>query len=450
MKLVKDFDAFLKNRVNLSDVRIEQLDKRVAAVSNFLSQGEDAVSRNFIELVPQGSYSQRTIINPVGKNDEFDADVLLDMKEVNGWKAEDYVQELYTVFRSSPTYQNMVSRQTRCVTINYANQFHVDVVPFLTRHDTRYITNRRTNEFELTNPEGFNEWLEDQNRLTGGRLVKVIRLLKYLRDFKSNFSVKSVILTILLGGRVDNSVLWADPGHYKDLPTALKNLVSDLDEYLQANMTMPSISDPSCPTETFNHRWNQDEYANFRKWIHFYMDWINDAFDESDQDQSRKKWQKIFGEDFGTYSIGSVVKSSQAHLSRSDVKDTEEDITERWGIQISLDHRYRVKIGARVRKQAGFRDYELASYGNVVGIRRTIDFRIAQNNVPPPFDVYWKVRNTGKEAFDANAIRGQVVKDGGSRSKAEPTAYKGRHYVEVYIVKGGRCVALDHHPVIIK
>ncbi len=450
MKLVKNFDAFLKNRVNLSDKRIEQLDARVTAVGNYLSTGTDVIAENFIELIPQGSYAQRTIINPVAANDEFDADVLLEMNEVDSWDAEDYVQELYTVFRSSATYRDMVSRRSRCVVVDYANEFHMDVVPYLERHGERYITNRNTNTFELTNPEGFNAWLEDQNRLTGGRLVNVIRLMKYVRDFKNNFSVKSVILSILLGGRVSDGALWSDPDHYKDIPTTLKNIVGDLDTYLQANPSMPSIDDPSCPGENFNHRWNQQEYANFRSWIHTYLAWIKDAFNEPDQDESYKKWRKLFGDDFGTYAFSTITKSAQEHLTRSDVTNTEENITERWGIPVVLDRRYRVQLRGRLRQKPGFRHYDLPARGNVVGKNRTIDFRISANSVPPPFDVYWKVRNTGKEAFDANQMRGQVVKDGGSASRAEPTAHAGRHYVEVYLVKSGVCVAMDHHPVIIK
>jgi hypothetical protein len=46
-------------------------------------------------------------------------------------------------------------------------------------------------------------------------------------------------------------------------------------------------------------------------------------------------------------------------------------------------------------------------------------------------------------------IRGQIVKDSGSRSCTEPTSFRGNHYVEVYIVKNGVVVAKDHDPVII-
>jgi Adenylyl/Guanylyl and SMODS C-terminal sensor domain len=64
--------------------------------------------------------------------------------------------------------------------------------------------------------------------------------------------------------------------------------------------------------------------------------------------------------------------------------------------------------------------------------------------------VYWKVRNTGEEAIHADCIRGQIVKDTGSLRRDEPTKYRGKHYVECYIVKNGVCIASAHQSVVIK
>jgi hypothetical protein len=445
MKLSKNFDAFLKNKVNLSDARIESLDARVEAVANFLQRGDDDFASNFIDLIPQGSYAHRTIINPVASSDEFDADVLLEINEIEGWEAEDYVEELYKKFRGSSVYRDMVSRHDRCVKVDYANEFHIDVVPYMERHQQHFITNRITNEFELTNPEGFNDWLIERNRLSSGYLIKVIRLMKYLRDFKNTFSVKSVILTILLGGRVNDQAIWGGSDEYSDLPTALKNIVGALDDYLQANATMPSIDDPSEPTENFNHRLNQEEYTNFRRMINLYRGWIDDAYDEVDLEESKVKWRKLFGDKFGTYS--EVKKSTEAHRGVTGVADTEQKIEDRFDVR--LDPRLRVKIGARVSKRSGFREYELSTKGNVVLRNQKIRFRVT-HNIPGRVDLYWKVRNTGAEAIEANAIRGQIEKDSGAMQRTEPTAYRGHHFVEVYAVVGNVCVAMDHHDVIIK
>lgn len=448
MKLIKHFDAFLVNKVNLGDGRIKQLDQRVEAITNFVQTGEDIFAENFIDILPQGSYAHRTIINPVRPNDEFDADLLLEMNEVEGWEAKDYVQELYTVFRDSSTYRPMVSRHDRCIRIDYANEFHIDLVPYMERHDAHYITNRAEDRFELTNPEGYNEWLDERNRLASGRLVKVIRLVKHLRDFKDTFSCKSVILSILLGNSVSESAAWGDDSQYSDVPTALKNIVGSLDDYLQANELMPSIDDPSEPTENYNHRWDQDEYANFRTKIHVYRGWVDEAYEEQDAEESKTKWRRLFGEKFGTYDT-SVNKASLAHLGVQGVRNTDETLESRWGIRTRLDTSYRARLVGRVAKRNGFREYELGKYGNVVPRRTRINFRV-DHNVPGAVEVYWKVRNMGDEAIQADCIRGQVERDDGTLRRSEPTVYRGRHYVEVYVVKGGVCVAQDHQEVRIK
>lgn len=450
MKLIKHFDAFLVNKVNLSDGRIAQLDSRVTAVGNYLSSGEDVIAENYLELIPQGSYAHRTIINPVQTNDEFDADVLLSMDEVDGWEAKDYVQELYTVFRASSTYRDMVSRHDRCVKVDYANEFHIDVVPYLERHNEHFITNRVTDTYELTNPEGFNEWLDEQNKITGGRLIKIIRLLKFVRDYKNTFTVRSVILNILVGERINDVLVMNDADYYKDVPTALKNILKDLNDYLQANPTLPLISDPSCPTESFNHRIDQNQYSNFRDKISFYCGKVVAAYDETDLELSKTKWREVFGPLFGTYDTATVATSKNAHIGRAGINNTEQTLESRWKIPTVLNPRYTVRIGAVVEKKDGFRHFDLRKHGNVVGRGRTINFKIARINVPTPYSVYWKVRNTGDEAINANCIRGQVVQDSGSRTLREPTAFRGQHYVDCYIVKDGICVAMDRQIVTIK
>ncbi len=61
-----------------------------------------------------------------------------------------------------------------------------------------------------------------------------------------------------------------------------------------------------------------------------------------------------------------------------------------------------------------------------------------------PFEVWWKVRNRGEEAARLNQLRGEIRRGGpGSVVHREQTQYRGRHYVEVYIVKDGRVVATD-------
>lgn len=447
MKFMSEFNQFLANEVNLNQVKLDQLDERVGAVDRFLSSGDDEIASRFVQTIPQGSYAHRTIINPVGTFDEFDADLLLELQEEPDWSPSDYIEQLYKVFRASATYRGMVSRHCRCVKVNYAGDFHIDVVPYVERHGSYYIANRDDDIFELTNPEGFNAWLDGQDQLTGGKLVKVIRLVKYLRDYKNTFTCKSVILTILLGGRVNGALLSGDPDHYADLPTALCNLLADLSSYLQANPHMPPLTDPSCPTEDFNHRCSQERYTNLRRWVKYYSEKAAGALAETNAEVSRKLWREIFGDDFGV-ATKAVTKAAQAHRGRT--PDTEQFLERDLGIPVRLNRAYEVAISAQVQAKTGFRAYDLRGHGGAVIKNRTIRFRVARCTVPAPYKIYWKVRNTGEEAIRARDIRGRIELDQGNYLRDESTKYCGKHYVECYVVKNGVCVAIAHQVVVIK
>lgn len=450
MKLIKHFNSFLSDHVNLSESRLQSLDSRANSVSKFLKTGDDPISSRYIGIIPQGSYAHRTMINPVAKDDEFDADVLLEMEENADWSAKDYVEELYKVFYASGTYGHMVSRHAHCVKVDYANDFHIDVVPYLERHGSHYVTNRDYDLFELTNPEGFNEWLDGKNTIASGRLVKVIRLFKYLRDYKNTFSAKSIILNILLGGRVNSVLLLGDSKRYCDLPTAFTNILSDLNDYLQSNPSMPSVDDPSCPGQNFNHRWNENQYQNFRNRVKLYHDWARAAFDEIDRAESIRLWRKIFGDSFAEAPAASIAKSSATAVAVRNYTDTEQFIDRDYGIPEILDARYKVTTTANVVAKDGFRNFNLRRHGNAVGPDRIIEFRVSECTVPGSYQIYWKVRNTGLEARSADCVRGQIERDNGSRSRREPTKYRGKHYVECYVVLDGICVAKDHQVVVIK
>ncbi len=128
MKLVKHFNEFLLNNVNLNQHRIDTLESRVSTITNFL-KGSDSLKASFITAIPQGSYAHRTIIKPTVKKAIFDADVVVYLKPIKGWEPKDYIQKIYELFNSSSIYKGKASRQTRCVKLNYAGEFHIDVVP---------------------------------------------------------------------------------------------------------------------------------------------------------------------------------------------------------------------------------------------------------------------------------------------------------------------------------
>lgn len=445
MKLTNYFKSFLDNDVNLNSTRITSLDERTETITNLLRESEN-FKNNFLDVIPQGSYAHKTIIKPVKASLDFDADILLYLEEYSDLEAKDYVQELYQFFRDNSIYKDKVSRKTRCVTIQYANDFHIDVVPFLERHGEKFVTNRHDNTFERTNPEKYTEWLDERNRITKHNFVKVIRLLKYIRDYKQTFAIKSIILNTLLGEQVNDAALLEDENCYGDVPTTLYTVMKKLKTYVQGHEYMPTISDPGETGENFGDRWHQEGWAVFRSKMIYYSDKISEAYEETDKEKSLSKWQEIFGECFKKPEAKDEVSSNESNRNLVSYNNTEQQIAD-LGFPLQVNPIYKVRISGRVNKKIGHRHYELSTQGNKVGRNRQITFTLKNFNIPPPFAIYWKTLNRGEYAVDCNCIRGQINE--GGTTHQEPTSFKGNHFVECYIVKDSICVAKDRQSVII-
>lgn len=300
------FKTFLKDEVNLDDTRLDQLARRVDSVYSAL-KSDDTIGPHITGKRRQGSWAHRLIIRPQpGGN--YDADFFLEFDEVDDWEPKTYTNETYGALHRHSTYGKQEhGRKCRCVYLRYAPSngigCHLDIVPFVTLKDgRRVIVNRDDNQWEplflSTDPQGFSDWVRRRDELADGYFRGVGRLMKYLRDFRGSFNgVRSVILVTVLGHQVDD---WTstDPQRYRNLPTALVNIVEDLDDWLQGRWTKPHLLNPNNDGTDFDHRWSEETYRNFRDRIHSIAAEMRDAYDEDDPEKSVEAWQKLFGDKF--------------------------------------------------------------------------------------------------------------------------------------------------------
>ena len=80
----------------------------------------------------QGSYALGTLIKPVDDNDEYDADIQIVMNPNPKWEPKDYINQVNRTLSGNKTYADKLRLKTRCVTVDYAGDFHLDVVPRVT------------------------------------------------------------------------------------------------------------------------------------------------------------------------------------------------------------------------------------------------------------------------------------------------------------------------------
>lgn len=298
MQQTRHFDTLLRETVNLPQGRLDQLDGRVDSIYTAIRR--DTVLGDLVTgTTKQGSWAHKMIIKPKpGK--EYDADVLIHMDENPDW-ADDkgqYIEQLYWAL-GRVGYSGKASRKTRCVRVQYANDCHVDLVPYVSTASGTRIVNKTTGEWEDSNPEGFTSWMAEREAITNGNFRRAVRLMKYLRDHKNSFTgTRSIILTTLLGNQASYYTALSDPDAYRSVPNTLVTLVEALDTWMQAQETMPDVCDPSQPSTTFNHRWSQESYAYFRDRINKHAAEMRSALDETNADESERKWQALFGDGF--------------------------------------------------------------------------------------------------------------------------------------------------------
>ena len=290
---VADFSRFMSEHVNLNRSRYERLKRSDKAVSEYLAQrlvGYEKTER-------QGSYALGTTIRPVKDAAEYDVDRLVYLRYDRTKSPKDYIDDLYLCLKDNGNYADKLQKNTRCVTVNYAGDFKIDVVPCIAYDGGHFICNRKTNEYEETDGSGYRDWYNQKNRITNGNLKLVTRLLKYLRDHKQTFTAPSILLTTLIGDTVDD---WEDDAEFKAIPDALLTVVTRLDEFLQSRPTMPEIRNPALLSETFTRHWDQAKYSHFRDMVSSYARRIREAYEDDDEQLSVRKWRDLFGNEFGS------------------------------------------------------------------------------------------------------------------------------------------------------
>ena len=301
-----EFGEFLRDEVNLNPSRLERLKSGVRGVT-------DCLERNltgFQTIERQGSYALGTLIKPVDGGDEYDVDIQVVMNPNPEMEPKDYISKVRKALKADQTYADKVRLKTRCVTVDYAGDFHLDVVPRITDDGTHYIFNRIENEREETDGTGYRDWFNDKSRITGGNLKRVVRLLKYLRNLKGNYTAKSIILTTLAANAIEES----DEGTeaVSTIADTLVTALTRMDDYLQENPTMPEIKNPALPSENFNRHWDQTKYANFRKMVNSHARKARDAKNATTSEEAIPLWQDLFGDKFGKGSSGDGGKGSSS------------------------------------------------------------------------------------------------------------------------------------------
>ncbi|MFW2491709.1 nucleotidyltransferase [Clostridium chromiireducens] len=484
-------EKIVKN-LNIPETRYEQAEKSYKSISEWLNRENSSVINTQAQIYPQGSFRLGTVIKPITENDEYDIDLVcnleLSKKTISQRELKIDIGEEIKAYANEHGMIKEPEEGKRCWTLNYADgaQFHVDILPTvpngnefkLLLESKGYKNNysdssiaitdnthpnyeKITDDWYCSNPKGYADWFKERMKVQYENekhilmekysasieqieeykvktpLQKVIQLLKRHRDimFQEDQDDKpiSIIITTLAAHAYNNE---------HNLVDAYINIVNRMESFITSKENAYWVENPVNPLENFADKWdsNPKRMENFFKWINQVKIDISKSLEEEFID-TVEKYKITYGE--------KIINESVRELQFK--SDSQNSILGNLIINNSLSHRKKPKwqminygdisITTYLVKN-GFQDYKLK--GDEV-IEKKCELRFeAKTNIEKPYKIYWQVTNTGKEAEQANCLRGDFydgILEKGKLVRKEDTLYTGKHLVECFVVKNGACVA---------
>lgn len=308
---------FIVELLDIPPSHYEQAEERYRKFGEWLHRPESTLREFDPQVYLQGSFLYGTVNRPLFKRDEYDLDMVCELRIAKGGMSQSEVKRLLgnevRAYAERYGFREPAEEKDRCWRLNYADHvsFHMDILPCVPEDKqvvamiralgvpmhlaatSVAITDRRherytqiTHDWYTSNPRGLGEWFQEhmrpvaearirslvENRLYASitdvpayewktPLQQSIQLLKRHRDvmFRDNpeWAPISMIITVLAA-----RAYLGEPS----IAEAIHNIVDRMPQFVGDRW--PRIPNPVNPGEDFADRWARDRRyeENFWTW----------------------------------------------------------------------------------------------------------------------------------------------------------------------------------------
>lgn len=284
--------------LQLTPTQYQDAEGKYKAVGKWLGDPGSPLEQLDPDIFAQGSLRLDTTVKPL-RHLEYDLDLvcLVQVARVTPLQVYNLILER---MRSHGTYDGLIVELPRCIRLDYANQFHLDIVPAIPDphcppgETCLLIPDREKKIWRPSNPKGYASWFERQTIIKLAAnfyerkeieplrepapaylkppLKLAVQLLKRWRDVafkdREKLAPSSIILTTLAGH------LYRNERHPTD---ALLTILDGI--YTWSNQRDIRLKNPSNDKEWITDRWNEKPE-------------MYDAFIEAIYDL-RTRWHKL-------------------------------------------------------------------------------------------------------------------------------------------------------------
>lgn len=400
---------------------------------------ENKTSYSIVETCVQGSVAMSTVVQNEDGDYDIDVAVVFD-KSALGDKGAQSTRNLVAnaLKRKTKQFNAEPEVKTSCVRIKYADGYHIDFAVYRRYYDLWndcWVYEHAGSDWTKRDLRGLNEWFKTQNDNSEGKLRKVVRLSKMFCKYRKSWKnmPSGLLQTVLCDEKLQESYKRIDELFYY----TMKEIVNRLE-------TNTSVSAPVDDGRDLTPR-NLDtqRMTNWKNRLKSKLEDLDILFkDDCSKADALLAWYGFFNHDYWNEQISEAASYSLKPLSKAVCAfvDNEQYIEELYPVKLS----YYCRVSCIVTGN-GWRPKPLTELLSILKhylphnfeIRCTLDY----TNCPPPYKIFWKVKNVGPEAARRNQIRGQIVEKG--NCIVEHSNFFGNHYIECYVVKEGVCVAKE-------
>ncbi len=461
MTIEEFFDDFLQTNVNLvkvcdgecdgsnKDCDICLVTSKYKNLVDILQKGLKIQPSDDEENKPSyfltGSYRRHTMIRPPKDVDLF---IVLDNGEYRDSDLDELISPKDLLEKVRDAIENNlkdekieIKMQQHSVCVLYDNNFSIDVIPAFETDDKKLykipdVEESDTGKYINSNPqihyEHINKITEDTSVEGKKRFKRVVRLLKYIKTqtFRnSDIKIRSFHFELLAA-----KILGAK--QIKSYSTGINDFLLEVENYFD----QPCIIDPA------NKENKVDDY------VEDFTEEIKNTIKAELHALSEIAQQAVAYENFGNddKAIGEWKNIFSPQLLEEREKMPLGDINHAKPIPWPFGNYNKVSIDAYIYIKSGILKKlgGLNSDGRRLGDGLHLKY-IADTNASEPYVVKWQVVNTGDHAKKDDGLRGdffdaKLINGSPSANKHinwERTEYTGKHWIECFIVKDGKCVA---------
>ncbi len=318
--------------LQITEAQFKDAEAHYRAVGSWLGDHESPIAALRPSIYPQGSMALLTTVRPRGR-EEYDLDLVLQVEPMSQdpmWLYE----RVYDRLAQHGEYRLKLERLRRCLRLNYAKQFHLDILP--ARADRARcstcieVPDRKLLDWKPSNPIGFRQWFEERTRgvvteairsqaplpsepemLTEAVLRRVVQLMKRHRDNVfpgTDEAPRSVVLTTLAGHAYEGQ---------DSISLALVEVLRRIEQAIHA--AAPGrlvVVNPSNPAERFCESWNDVSYQAFVSFIENFRAGVEGLLAAQGFDAMGEKLNLLFGDDLGSHATKAYAERRRDAMKR--------------------------------------------------------------------------------------------------------------------------------------